>query len=111
MPDVIDSNSLILSHENGAIRGMSRNRTTKSQSLFLAGRQYEMSVIELFVPDITDYRFQFLDSLIYTKKAQSAEYHATEQGMPSASTRAAICSNPSRGILRRVWQGVSRSSE
>lgn len=37
--------------------------------------------------------------------------HATEQGMPSASTRAAIRSNSSRGTLSSVRHGVSRSME
>lgn len=37
--------------------------------------------------------------------------YATGQGMPRASTRAAMASNSSRGIFSSVGQGVSRSSE
>lgn len=40
-----------------------------------------------------------------------APIQATEQAMPSASTRAAICCSSSRGTRSSVGQGVSRSSE
>ena len=37
--------------------------------------------------------------------------HATEHGMPAASTRRAIASSSARGTLSSVGHGVSRSSE
>ncbi len=54
---------------------------------------------------------QHLQAAFSTGEAYAAGGQATEQGMPSASTRVAMACNSSRGTFSSVGQGVSRSSE